>query len=71
MAKHKKKFRHGGKRPGAGGTHRKFAEVHLTYSFLLTPAQAKLLKTWGGGNASAGLRWLIEAAQTLVRRSGE
>jgi hypothetical protein len=35
----------------------------------MTDAQAKLLRMWGRGDLSAGLRWLINAAEPLVRRS--
>lgn len=34
----------------------------------MTDEQAQLLRTWGRGDLSAGLRWLIEAAALLVRR---
>ena len=34
----------------------------------LTDDQCKLLRMWGHGDMSAGLRWLIEAAAHLVRR---
>jgi hypothetical protein len=32
----------------------------------LTEDQAKLLRMWGRGDLSAGLRWLIEAAAPMV-----
>lgn len=57
--------RRGGRRAGAG---RKPHPVPmLTYSAQLEPRQAKLLKKWGNGNMSAGLRWLIDAAAPLIR----
>lgn len=34
----------------------------------LTDDQCKLLRMWGRGDLSAGLRWLIEAAKHLVRK---
>lgn len=34
----------------------------------LTDEQCKLLRLWGHGDMSAGLRWLIQAAAPLVRR---
>lgn len=56
---------HGGKRPGAG---RKNTKIPLVaYSVDITHAQAELLKQWGGGNISAGLRWLIDVAELWIR----
>ena len=57
---------HGGKRPGAG--RKKATDPLATYHVDITPAQASLLKGWGGGDISAGLRWLIDAASILVRK---
>ena len=69
MAKSGSSRGHGGRRAGAG---RKPSPVELlTYSYKLTPAQAQLLKLWGGGNGSAGIRWLVDAAQALVVKAGE
>lgn len=34
----------------------------------ITEAQVKLLRMWGRGDVSAGLRWLIDAAAPLVVR---
>lgn len=34
----------------------------------LTEDQWKLLRLWGRGDLSAGLRWLIEAAAIYVKR---
>lgn len=34
----------------------------------LTDAQVRLLRMWGRGDVSAGLRWLIDAAAPAVRR---
>ena len=57
---------HGGKRAGAG--RKPSGRARLTYSILITPHQAELLKTWGGGCLSAGLRWLVGAAEIIVRK---
>jgi hypothetical protein len=56
---------YGGRRKGAG---RKRVPETLTYSMRLTPAQVKLLKEWGNGNCSAGLRWLIEMVAPMIRK---
>lgn len=37
----------------------------------MTDAQAALLRKWGRGDLSAGLRWLVDAAAVLVRRKDE
>ncbi len=34
----------------------------------LTDEQCRLLRTWGRGDLSAGLRWLIDTAQHLIVR---
>lgn len=34
----------------------------------VTDEQIKLLRMWGRGDASVGLRWLIEQAKHVVRR---
>lgn len=34
----------------------------------LSDAHTRLLRTWGGGNVSAGLRWLIDAAALLLKK---
>ena len=34
----------------------------------MTEAQAKLLRMWGRGDLSAGLRWLVDQAQHVVRK---
>lgn len=34
----------------------------------LTDEQVKLLRMWGRGDVSAGLRWLVDTAKTLVIR---
>ena len=38
---------------------------------LLTDAQVKLLRMWGRGDVSAGLRWLIDAAAPIVVRASQ
>lgn len=62
-----KKGGHGGRRPGSG---RKpiYGEPIVPYSVRITRGQAELLSMWGGGDVSAGLRWLIAAAQPMVCR---
>ena len=62
----KKKDKRGGKRPGAG--RKKSNDPIVTYSVKITHAQAELLKKWGGGDLSAGLQWLVDAADILIRR---
>ncbi len=37
----------------------------------MTDEQVKLLRMWGRGDVSAGLRWLIEAAAPMIRKVGE
>ncbi len=55
---------HGGRRKGSG--RKPLPEKMLIYSVRMSPAQAALLKLWGGGNMSAGLRWLVANAAPLV-----
>lgn len=56
----------GGKRPGAG--RKKSTDPITTYNIHITIAQANLLKLWGGGNISQGLRWLIDTSKPLVSK---
>lgn len=35
----------------------------------LTDEQVKLLRMWGRGDVSAGLRWLIDSAKSMVSKS--
>lgn len=35
----------------------------------MTEAQARLLRMWGRGDLSAGLRWLVDTAAPLIRRA--
>lgn len=56
----------GGKRVGAG---RKPPPVPMKPQWIrLTEAQAKLLRQWGRGDVSAGLRWLIDCAEKVVKK---
>ena len=56
----------GGKRAGSG---RKKADNSInTYSVRITPEQVELLKLWGGGDISAGLRWLMSVAAIFVQQ---
>lgn len=68
MKKHSGEYveRRGGRRVGAG---RKRKAVLATYSVDMTAEQAALLKAWGNGDISAGLRWLIDVAEIFVRRA--
>jgi hypothetical protein len=34
----------------------------------LTDEQVKLLRMWGRGDVSAGLRWLIDQSKLLIRK---
>jgi hypothetical protein len=53
-----------GRSPGAG---RKKQAPIFSYSVDITHAQAELLRLWGNGDISAGLRWLVDAAEIFVR----
>lgn len=55
----------GEKRSGAG---RKKGNAHPR-CVCLTDAQCKLLRMWGRGSLSAGLRWLIDQAALVVVRA--
>ena len=59
------KSTHGGKRIGAGRKPSGIVDYHVR----ITKHQAALLKTWGGGDLSAGLRWLVDAAVVIVRKA--
>lgn len=58
--------KHGGARPGAG--RKPSGDGVATYSVRMTKSQVELLKEWGGGDVSAGLRWLVTVAELLVHR---
>lgn len=59
---------HGGKRVGAG--RKKHTPALDDYHIRLEERQAKLVRMWGKGDLSAGLRWLIDAAAPLIRKAG-
>lgn len=61
----------GGKRAGAGRkkSDAKSINTITIYSVHITGKQAALLKKWGGGDLSAGLRWLVNTAQALIQLS--
>lgn len=54
----------GGRRPGAGRPRNN--PPTRRYTVALTEAQIRLLRMWGRGDASAGLRWLIDAAAPMI-----
>jgi hypothetical protein len=56
----------GGARAGAG--RKRISDPLSTYALRVSARQAALLKLWGGGDASAGLRWLVDAVEHLVVR---
>jgi hypothetical protein len=56
----------GGKR-AKGGRPRNNPPTKLRGVYI-TDEQAKLLRMWGRGDASAGLRWLIDSAALLIRK---
>lgn len=60
---------HGGKRAGAGRKRHnpQLKELHIR----LTDTQIKLVRMWGRGDISAGLRWLIDESSKLIRRAKE
>ncbi len=60
---------HGGARPGAG--RKKNDPPTKQRCVHLTDEQCLLLRRWGRGDLSAGLRWLIEAAAPLIHRAGD
>lgn len=64
---YKKKGGWGGKRPRSGPKP-KHGSATAIYSVRLSPEQVALLRTWGGGDLSAGLRWVIDMAEARVRR---
>lgn len=56
----------GGKRVGAG--RRPHDPPLRTRHVNITDEQVKMLRQWGRGDVSAGLRWLIEQAKHVVRK---
>jgi hypothetical protein len=65
MSKYKKKGGNGGKRAGAGPKRKR--DPIVTYSVRMSHAHAEMLRLWGGGDISAGLRWVMDNATMLVR----
>ena len=55
---------HGGRRPGAG--RKRNDPPTKGRCIYLTDEQVKLLRMWGRGDVSAGLRWLIDTAKTMI-----
>lgn len=58
---------HGGRRVSAGRP-KNDPPCHRC-SLYLTDEQIKLLRMWGRGDMSAGLRWLVDTAKLLIWRS--
>ena len=59
----------GGKRVGAG--RKPHVPPLKPYWVNLTDEQARLLRAWGHGDLTAGLRWLIDIAAPLIHRAEE
>lgn len=59
----------GGRRAGAGRKKTYTGPPVLVRTVLLTLEQYRLLKLWGAGNASEGMRWLVDTAALLVRKA--
>ncbi len=57
---------HGGKREGAG--RKRHIPPLKNKCVRLTEEQESMLRKWGRGDVSAGLRWLIDQAKHLVRK---
>lgn len=53
----------------AGGGRKRNDPPTRAHHVTMTDAQATLLRKWGRGDLSAGLRWLVDAAELLVRRA--
>lgn len=62
----KKRKGRGGKRLGAG--RKKSTDPIVTYSVDITHSHAELLKKWGGGDVSAGLRWLVDTVKIFINK---
>lgn len=54
----------GGARPGSGPKRRE--GPFIRHTVLLTDEQVEMLREWGGGDLSRGLRWLMASAAPLV-----
>lgn len=59
--------KHGGKRDGAG--RKRNNPLCARHGVYITNEQARLLRIWGKGDLSAGLRWLITAAAPMICRA--
>lgn len=59
----------GGKRKGAG--RKKHFPPLKGVEVMVTDEQVKLLRMWGRGSVSEGLRWLVEMAKTVVYKPKE
>ncbi len=59
----------GGRREGAG--RKRHVPPLKEYHISLTEEQARLLRMWGRGDMSAGVRWLITAAKPLICHQSE
>lgn len=57
----------GGKRRGAGRPRND--PPTKKRMVCMTDEQARLLRMWGRGDVSAGLRWLIDNAAKIVKRT--
>ena len=64
VSNYKKRGGNGGKRAGAG--RKRVNAPRVTYAVDVTPQQAGLLKMWGGGDVSDGVRWLVDNAAPLI-----
>ena len=56
----------GGKRKGAGRP--RSNPPTIGQNVRITSHHAKLLRMWGKGDVSAGLRWLIDAVAPMIHR---
>ncbi len=59
----------GGRIPGAG--RKRHVPPLKEYHVGLTEEQARLVRMWGRGDLSAGLRWLVTAAAPMICRRDE
>jgi hypothetical protein len=58
---------HGGSRTGAG--RKRHVPPLKKRCVAMTDKQARLLRMWGKGDLSAGLRWLIDRAATMIQHA--
>ena len=59
----------GGRTPGAG--RKRHVPPLKEYHIGLTEEQAKLVRMWGRGDLSAGLRWVISTSALMIRHKDE